>query len=593
MAHIANKIDAKDKKLSEIFSKNRYKIDVFQREYRWKRTQIEALISDLTLSFLNSYKEGDNMSDSNMYDCYYMGSIVLCQSENGDLSIVDGQQRLTSFTLLLIYLYHKQKELEVCDDNLLELKDYVYVKKGGKRTLVLNIEKRNLVIEQIISDPRNINNLIEVKGVEDNESNQNLIARYQDIEMFFPKEMLEKNILPIFTEWMLNNVVLVEVRAYSIENAYSIFETMNDRGLTLNPTEILKAFLISKIEDKYPENERKAEDVNSFWNERIQKIRLETKSDNADVDFFKAWLRSKYAEDLGSGKTDFENIGSQFHTWVKTNTKKIGLNSYKDFYYFMRSDFDFYSSLYLNINTYKQNCVAGFEDLYITRYFGLPDSLSYPLYMSPISKIDDEITVNKKIHIINKFIDIYTILRFLQRGTFFLRVVNRYIIDLVKKIRNIDYDTLLSIIENEVKKQPNFVFDFGYMTMNSYYFRYFYARIMFEQDKSIEFFEKLSVRSNRGLYVLAPLLSYDDYFEDTVDELKSKKYSESVANYCFMKRTDYDEYIGLSNSNEKMSFLVEKKYINSSYNPESYILYKNKLLNEAIHKIWGANNLLH
>ena len=52
MAHIANKIDAKDKKLSEILSGQRYKIDVFQREYRWQRVHIEALISDLSLSFL-------------------------------------------------------------------------------------------------------------------------------------------------------------------------------------------------------------------------------------------------------------------------------------------------------------------------------------------------------------------------------------------------------------------------------------------------------------------------------------------------------------------------------------------------------------
>lgn len=48
---------------------------------------------------------------------------------------------------------------------------------------------------------------------------------------------------------MLDKIMLVEVKAYSMDNAYTIFETMNDRGLSLNPTEILKGFLLSKIED--------------------------------------------------------------------------------------------------------------------------------------------------------------------------------------------------------------------------------------------------------------------------------------------------------------------------------------------------------
>lgn len=591
MAHIANKIDAKDKKLSEIFSKNRYKIDVFQREYRWQRPQIEALISDLALSFLNSYKEGDGMSDCNMYDCYYMGPIVLCQSENGDLSIVDGQQRLTSFTLLLIYLYHKQLELQVSDDNLLELNDYVYVKKGGKRTLVLNIEKRNTVIERIIQNPHNISNLIAEIGIEDNESNQNLIARYQDIETLFPKEILDRIILPIFTEWILHNIVLVEVRAYSIENAYSIFETMNDRGLSLNPTEILKAFLISKIEDKYPENEDKAEEVNTFWTERIQKMRFETNSEIADLDFFRAWLRGKYAESqrenkIGSENADFENIGTQFHTWVKTNTKKIGLNSYKDFFYFMRSDFDFYSSLYLSLNAYKHNCVVGFEDLYITTSFGIADSLSYPLYMSSISKIDNEDTIRKKIQTVTKFIDKYTNIRVLQDKTISQSSIRNYFYDLVKKIRNIDLDSLQSILDNEEKKlsiDP----DFGYMKMNyANYFHYFYARIMYLENDINEF--RTLLRSRRqNSYILVPLFSYDDFFEFTRDEYKSTTYSLSVANYCLMKKTDYVEYTKLTTFDEKISFLKERKYINSYYNPETFINYKNNLLKEEILKIWG------
>ena len=151
MGHIANKIDAKDKKLAEVLNGQRYKIDVFQREYRWQRPQIEALISDLASSFAKSYHEGDTIDDYNSYDCYYMGPIVLCVDEKGDLSIIDGQQRLTSLTLLLIYLNHLQKRLDLIDDLTKEIESYLYVKKGGKKTLVINVETRNEVINKLIT----------------------------------------------------------------------------------------------------------------------------------------------------------------------------------------------------------------------------------------------------------------------------------------------------------------------------------------------------------------------------------------------------------------------------------------------------------
>ena len=100
MSHIANNIVAQHKALNQVFTGNRYMIDVFQRDYRWKRDQIDALISDLSSSFLNCYKEGDTQADVDKYDCYYMGPIVLCQ-DDGSLSVFDGQQRLTTMYIFM------------------------------------------------------------------------------------------------------------------------------------------------------------------------------------------------------------------------------------------------------------------------------------------------------------------------------------------------------------------------------------------------------------------------------------------------------------------------------------------------------------
>ena len=131
MENIRNHIEAKNKPLVEILTNNRFKIDVCQREYRWKRKQIEAMISDLYSNFMRYYKQGDGMEEVETYGTYYMGPIVLCKDSKG-LSIVDGQQRLTSLTLLIVYLLHEEKELQLSEEQCHSYDSYLYVKKGGR-----------------------------------------------------------------------------------------------------------------------------------------------------------------------------------------------------------------------------------------------------------------------------------------------------------------------------------------------------------------------------------------------------------------------------------------------------------------------------
>ena len=62
----------------------------------------------------------------------------------------------------------------------------------------------------------------------------------------FPDE-LAASALPYFADWLIENVHLVEITAYSDRDAYTIFETMNDRGLSLTPTDMLKGYLLANI----------------------------------------------------------------------------------------------------------------------------------------------------------------------------------------------------------------------------------------------------------------------------------------------------------------------------------------------------------
>ena len=77
---------------------------------------------------------------------------------------------------------------------------------------------------------------------------QNLINRYNDIADIFPED-LRGDALPYFLDWLTEKVMRVEITAFSDDDAYTIFETMNDRGLSLTPTDMLKGYLLANITD--------------------------------------------------------------------------------------------------------------------------------------------------------------------------------------------------------------------------------------------------------------------------------------------------------------------------------------------------------
>ena len=103
--NLKNKIEATDTSINALLKDQKFYIDYFQREYRWKEKHIKLLIEDLTTTFLKSYKPTDKRSAVANYQNYYLGPVVFSvNTEDGKKSIIDGQQRITSITLFLIYL---------------------------------------------------------------------------------------------------------------------------------------------------------------------------------------------------------------------------------------------------------------------------------------------------------------------------------------------------------------------------------------------------------------------------------------------------------------------------------------------------------
>lgn len=573
MAHIANNIEVNKRNLSQVFSDKRYRIDTFQREYRWQRKQIEALISDLSISFKKNHKPTHTVRDCSGYDSYYMGPIVLCESNN-ELSIVDGQQRLTSLTLLLIYLHHQQNTLEQTKIKLIDLKKYLYVSLYGEETFVLNVKSREKLLNLLIQKPDAIFSKVEdlesnlqldtdedIKDLKLDESIQNLIARYEDITKLFPEELNTADVLPLFVQWLLEKLIIVEVRAFSIENAYTIFETMNDRGLSLNPTEILKAYLLHSIND-----DNKSDEVNDFWKERIAFIKSVIGND-ADLDFFRAWLRAKYAESTRSSRAgaeneDFELIGTQFHSWVKNNPSKTFLKQSDDYYFFIRSDFDFFSNLYIRIFELKTKEFEGFEDIYCSNFYPIADSLSYPLLISPVSKIDDSNVIDDKIKLTAKFIDIFTLTRVIIGKAITQSTIRYYMYELVKAVRNLETEQLKVRLNSELEKLDIKPYSYPLRILhrmdNWGFYHYLFARLLYKQNPEYDFSSLLRSKKQSSL-VLYKFFDIDDK-PNEIEDITWQLHFNSVAGHCLVRRYDLENIMNKKGI-KLLNYLVKQGYM--------------------------------
>lgn len=325
-------IQGKAKTVRELLSNQKDAIDYYQREYKWESKHVQELIDYLTAKFLENYESGHERSEVEKYRHYFLGSIII-SARNGKRFLIDGQQRLTSLTLLLIYLNNLQNELKRQNGNqdIVKVDDLIYSERYAKKSFNLDVEERSSCMESLFNGQ-----IPEIP--EASESVQNIIARYNDIAEYFPEE-LKGEALPYFIDWLMENVHLVEITAYSDDDAYTIFETMNDRGLSLTPPDMLKGFLLANIDD-----EEKRNDGAERWKHWLSRFRALIKDD--EQNFFKAWFRSQYANSIRERKRaarpeDFDLLGTEFHRWIRDNREKIGLDYSSNFFEFITQDMTF------------------------------------------------------------------------------------------------------------------------------------------------------------------------------------------------------------------------------------------------------------
>lgn len=215
-----------------------FKIPTYQRPYAWNTENADELLKDL----LEAHRREPG-------EPYFLGSIILIKHDDvPESAVVDGQQRLTTLTMLLCVL----RELSADEEHMREISEFIWQEgsalKGTQDEYRLTVRDRDRdFFREHIQSGGGIQQLLnkERAGLSDSRLRmvENIEHMYKELASTFEAERSE------FTSFVLQRCYLVVVTAEDRDSAYRIFSVMNTRGLDLSPTDILKAEAIGDLDE--------------------------------------------------------------------------------------------------------------------------------------------------------------------------------------------------------------------------------------------------------------------------------------------------------------------------------------------------------
>lgn len=276
------KIEANDKEVQDIFSLGYFQIPRFQRPYSWERDEVENFWSDVV-----------NESSEN----YFIGSMVVYQSKKPYFGIVDGQQRLTTITLMLaavrnafnalgeenlakgVHKYIEKPNIENSEEFVINaetsfpyLQDHIQSFDGLRIDCEVGVEEQNLKAAFELINQR-LSQFVPIPV------NQNQTSLFSDLDSdsIYKLKILRDKIL---------SLKLVFIQLDNEEDAYLIFETLNARGRDLKTSDLVKNLLLKKMKSA---NSR-LDSPKESWNSLVKKFDDTNDSDILDTFILHYWI---------------------------------------------------------------------------------------------------------------------------------------------------------------------------------------------------------------------------------------------------------------------------------------------------------------
>jgi uncharacterized protein with ParB-like and HNH nuclease domain len=447
-----------DRKFVNGCLQQKFVLPTYQRGYQWESKHLEELLTDVQESFLASWKQGHGRKDVLGYEQYFLGTIITTLVGQGGKAIVDGQQRITTLTLLLAYvhrMYRKQPGL-----NISPVDQSIRRKVAGQSEFNLDMDPpRQQFFDLLMDGPDDDEELAaKIDSIPHKDpGTERLWLMYGLIDKFIASEIRDNGLLPHFFDYLTECVCMFEIGVPREQDGHKVFVTMNDRGLKLSPIDLLKGFLLSSITTNEENHE-----AHASWVQCIKKLK-ELGSDE-DSNFFKTWLRAKYAVTMrgkkrGDAPGDFELIGESYHRWVMENKEVMGLNTSDDFYNLLTGTLPYYVELYCRIKSAEKEFHDSLPHLYFN---GVRDlTLQAMVVLSSVQHSDTSAVSTKKLKAISYYLDYLATVRVLNGKENTYDNVRDLIFDLTKEIRNLGVDQLseklLARIDAEADKVESIV----------------------------------------------------------------------------------------------------------------------------------------
>ena len=348
-------VNPEKQNINELFATTNYYIDFYQREYKWKDDEVKTLIADIFYHFAQSYAQHADLDPTepnvrSNYSWYYLNTYITNKAE-GRTFVVDGQQRLTTLTLILIALYHM---CELPDLKSPDLRNWLQAKiagvgVGGKLRFWMAHDKRDALMQALFTGGAQSEDMI-TDGI----TARHMIENFALIQKELATRLQSRHKLETFIFYFLCMVVIINLDVARTD-VPMVFEVINDRGIRLQPYEILKGKLLGQID------KTEVDHYADIWATSLRE--LEAMAEGEVDNFLRTYLRARFSDNRKQGQT-FD--GPYHRTIFESPTNEVlhlsrDAHSVKEF---LKGQFRYYAKLFLKLRQLGEDSESAVPECY-------------------------------------------------------------------------------------------------------------------------------------------------------------------------------------------------------------------------------------
>ena len=311
--------------------RTKYVVPKFQREYAWKDEKIYDFWDDLIRNYENAIKS----SSSSPENQYFLGSmVILTETDNNVKQLIDGQQRMATFTIFLCLARDWLKKISTDQNSSYEAKETAITNQAKISNYIQNDQDDGTLddykLELNERNKKYFKDLVQTPGIPDDKianlkkinsaSEKNIWDCYdifnKKLETYL-KDKLEEKIpqtLYKLVNLSLEFLSIISISVTKEEDAFDIFETLNQRGQRLALGDLVKNNLLKNTQ------ESKRDNIDTNWGKMMTYL-----GDDSDIDQFLrySWFSRKFFNDGKLIKNDLFKV-------IKNNVKDSTVETYVD-----------------------------------------------------------------------------------------------------------------------------------------------------------------------------------------------------------------------------------------------------------------------